>query len=74
MRMDAWAILSKGSRVMVSAGHGTIIVQVLDDFEKWKGHVLRENSFEACFTEYHDMLALAVDRVDIPFTAGKIPK
>lgn len=57
--MDAWAILSKGSRVMVSAGHGTIIVKVLDDFEKWKGRV-RENSFEACFTVYHDVLALAV--------------
>jgi hypothetical protein len=68
---DGWAILIKGSKVVVS-GHGKIIQKVLDDFDKWKVYV-SEIGFEACFQEHHDKL-LEGDRpccrVDIPFTAG----
>jgi hypothetical protein len=70
---SGWAILSKGSRVVVS--DGTIILKVLDEFEKWKGYV-RASRFETCFKEYHKLVE--GDRpccsVDIPFTAEKIPK
>ncbi|KAB1219088.1 hypothetical protein CJ030_MR3G018687 [Morella rubra] len=35
---SGWAVLSKRSRV-VFTGHGTTILRVVDEFEKWKGYV-----------------------------------
>jgi homoserine kinase len=40
---NGWAIISKGSKVVVS-GAGTTILKVLDEFEKWKEYV-REIGF-----------------------------
>jgi hypothetical protein len=69
---DGWAILIKGSKVLVVSVHGKIIQKVLDDFDKWKVYV-SENGLEACFQEHHDKL-LEGDRpcchVDILFVAG----
>jgi hypothetical protein len=70
---SGWAILSKGSRVVVS--DGTIILKVLDEFEKWKCYV-HANHFETCFIEYHKLIEgdRSCCSVDIPFAAEKIPK
>lgn len=72
---SGWIVLSKGSRV-VATGHGTTIMKVLDEFEKWKGYA-REIGVEICFKEYHDKL-IEMDRpccrFDVPITAGKIPE
>ncbi|KAK7815167.1 protein sieve element occlusion b [Quercus suber] len=72
---SGWAVLSKGSRVLVS-GHGTSFLKVLEEFEKWKEYV-RQIGFEVCFKEYHDKLLHTTRRccrVDIPITNGKIPE
>lgn len=72
---SGWAVLSKGSRVVVS-GHGTSFLKVLEEFEKWKEYV-RQTGFEVCFKEYHDKLLHTTRRccrVDIPITTGKIPE
>ncbi|KAL4643403.1 hypothetical protein ACB092_02G089500 [Castanea dentata] len=72
---SGWAVLSKGSRVVVS-GHGTSFLKVLEEFEKWKEYV-RQIGFEVCFKEYHDKLLHTTRRccrVDIPITTGKIPE
>jgi hypothetical protein len=70
---SGWAILSKGSRVVVS--DGTIILKVLDEFEKWKCYV-HANRFETCFNEYHKLIEgdRSCCSVDIPFAAERIPK
>jgi hypothetical protein len=72
---NGWAILSKGSKVVVS--DGAIILKALDDFEKIWMRYVREYGFEACFMANHKRL-LQEDRpccsVDIPFTAEKVPK
>ncbi|KAK7859950.1 protein sieve element occlusion b [Quercus suber] len=62
---SGWAVLSKGSRVVV-----------LEKFEKWKEHV-RQIGFEVCFKEYHDKLLHTTRRccrVNILITTGKIPE
>nr|POE60458.1 protein sieve element occlusion b [Quercus suber] len=72
---SGWAVLSKGSRVVVS-GHGTSFLKVLEEFEKWKEHV-RQIGFEVCFKEYHDKLLHTTRRccrVNILITTGKIPE
>ncbi|KAK7847122.1 protein sieve element occlusion b [Quercus suber] len=72
---SGWAVLSKGSTVVLS-GHGTTILKVLEDLDKWKEHV-REKGFEVIFREYHNKVlhtAHICCRIDIPNTSGKIPE
>uniref|UniRef100_A0A2N9EJ56 Sieve element occlusion N-terminal domain-containing protein n=1 Tax=Fagus sylvatica TaxID=28930 RepID=A0A2N9EJ56_FAGSY len=73
---SGWAVLSKGSRVVVS-GHGTSFLKVLEEFDKWKESV-RQMGFEICFKEYHEKLIIHTARrccrVDIPFTPEKNPQ
>ena len=73
---SGWAVLSKGSRVVVS-GHGTSFLKVLEEFDKWKESV-RQKGFEICFKEYHEKLIIHTARrccrVDIPFTPEKNPQ
>ncbi|KAE8022600.1 hypothetical protein FH972_008386 [Carpinus fangiana] len=72
---SGWAVLSKGSTVVLS-GHGTTILKVVEDFEKWKEFV-KEKGFEFIFKEYHNKVlhtAHICCRIDIPNTSGKIPE
>lgn len=72
---SGWVVLSKGSSVVLS-GHGTTILKVLEDFDKWKEFV-REKGFELTFREYHNRVlhtAHICCRIDIPQTSGKIPE
>jgi hypothetical protein len=72
---SGWAVLSKGSNVVLS-GHGTTILKVVEEFDKWKEFV-REKGFEFTFKEYHNKVlhtAHICCRIDIPNTSGRIPE
>ncbi|XP_015888002.2 protein SIEVE ELEMENT OCCLUSION B [Ziziphus jujuba] len=72
---SGWALLSKGSTVVVS-GHGFTILRVVDEFEKWKDQI-KEKGFEIAFKEYHNKILAVVrqcSRLDIPSEAGKVPE
>ncbi|XP_061371224.1 protein SIEVE ELEMENT OCCLUSION B-like [Gastrolobium bilobum] len=69
-----WALLSKGSTVLL-AGHGTTILKTVAEFDKWKGLVIK-NGFEVSFKEQHDKVVRTIHRcshLEIPNVAGKIP-
>ncbi|XP_059445091.1 protein SIEVE ELEMENT OCCLUSION B-like [Corylus avellana] len=68
---SGWAILSKGSKVVVS-DIGTKISKALDDFEKEKGNV-RDMGFDTFFKTKLDQGDHPCCSVDIPFIAGNIP-
>ncbi|KAI4317949.1 hypothetical protein L6164_025770 [Bauhinia variegata] len=70
-----WALLSKGSAVVVS-GHATSILKTVTEFEKWKGHV-PSMGFEVSLKEYHEKIVRATHRclhLEIPNVAGKLPE
>ncbi|KAF3456883.1 hypothetical protein FNV43_RR01537 [Rhamnella rubrinervis] len=72
---SGWAVLTKGSTVVVS-GHGFTILRVVDELEKWKDQV-KEKGFENAFKEYHSKVVAVVrqcSRLDIPNEAGKVPE
>ncbi|PRQ38308.1 putative sieve element occlusion [Rosa chinensis] len=72
---SGWAVLCKGSTVLVTA-HGVSVLKVVEDFEKWKDPV-KENGFEFCFTTYYGTIIQGSRqpccRVDIPGSNGKVP-
>ena len=72
---SGWAVLSKGS-VVVTAGHGSAIMKVVDDFEQWK-EVIKVKGFEVAFKEHHTIVTHSVRhccRLDIPTVVGKAPE
>ncbi|KAF7837532.1 protein SIEVE ELEMENT OCCLUSION B-like [Senna tora] len=69
-----WALVSKGSSVILS-GHGTTILKTVAEFEKWKEIVIKRG-FEVSFKEYHDRIVRTTHRcshLEIPNVAGKLP-
>ncbi|XP_035547436.1 uncharacterized protein LOC108989452 [Juglans regia] len=70
---SGWVMLSKGSKVIFT-GHGTTILQVVNEAEKWKGCV-REIGFDVAIKQYFDNInRINCSRVDIPLGVGKIPE
>ncbi|KAK7344016.1 hypothetical protein VNO77_13214 [Canavalia gladiata] len=70
-----WALLSKGSSVVVS-GHGTTILKTVAEFEKWKEIVIKKG-FGFSFKEYHTKIVGSTHRcshLEIPNVAGKLPE
>lgn len=70
-----WAVLTKGSTVVVS-GHGFTILKVLDDFDTWKNFI-KEKGFEFSFKAYYEKVIQTMRhccRLDIPSVAGKVPE
>ncbi|XP_061371209.1 protein SIEVE ELEMENT OCCLUSION B-like [Gastrolobium bilobum] len=70
-----WALLSKGSSVVVS-GHGNTILKTVAEFEKWKEVVIKKG-FEFSFKEYHERIVRTTHRcshLEIPIVAGKLPE
>ncbi|XP_031108157.1 protein SIEVE ELEMENT OCCLUSION B-like [Ipomoea triloba] len=53
-RMEGWALLSKGNKVVV-CGHGAKILQVINDYEIWKENVATKG-FDEAFKDHHEML------------------
>ncbi|KAI4345935.1 hypothetical protein L6164_013020 [Bauhinia variegata] len=72
---SGWALLSKGSTVVVS-GHATTILKTVIDFDMWKEVVIKKG-FEFSFKEYHERTVRATHRclhLEIPNIAGKLPE
>ncbi|KAK7268775.1 hypothetical protein RIF29_21483 [Crotalaria pallida] len=70
-----WALLTKGSSVVVS-GHGTTILKTVAEFEKWKDTVSK-NGFEFSFKVYHEKIVKTTHRcahLEIPNVTGKLPR
>ena len=72
-----WALLSRGSSVVLS-GHGTTILKTVAEFEKWKEFVNKKGfDFEVIFKEYHEKIVRSTHRcshLEIPNVAGKLPE
>ncbi|KAF3456892.1 hypothetical protein FNV43_RR01546 [Rhamnella rubrinervis] len=71
---SGWALLSKGSTVVI-AGHGFTILRAVEEFDKWKD-VVKAKGFEIALKEYHGKLVQSVrqcSRLDIPTATGKVP-
>lgn len=72
---SGWALLSKGSEVILT-GHGSTILRTVAEFEKWK-EVVVSKGFEWSFKGYHEKVAKTHHRcsyVEIPDVAGKLPE
>ncbi|KAI4317946.1 hypothetical protein L6164_025767 [Bauhinia variegata] len=70
-----WALLSKGSIVVLS-GHGTTILKTVAEFEKWKEIVIKKG-FEFSFKEYHQKIVSTTHRcsyLEIPNVAARLPE
>uniref|UniRef100_A0A5B7A0L9 Sieve element occlusion N-terminal domain-containing protein n=1 Tax=Davidia involucrata TaxID=16924 RepID=A0A5B7A0L9_DAVIN len=71
-----WAVLSKGSYVVIN-GHGSTMLPTLLEYEPiWKEHV-PVKGFDDSITEHHNMLHGATHpccRFEFPSTAGRIPE
>ncbi|KAL1342079.1 hypothetical protein HN51_028659 [Arachis hypogaea] len=70
-----WALLSKGSSVVLS-GHGSTILKTVAEFEKWKEVVVKKG-FEFSLKEYHEKIVRTTHRcshLEIPNVAGKLPE
>ncbi|KAF5466025.1 hypothetical protein F2P56_015983 [Juglans regia] len=74
-----WAVLGKGSSLVIS-GRGTTILKAIEEFEKWKEHVHEGKDFELSFRDYHNQLVdlhtspIGCRIIDIPKGSGKIPE
>ncbi|KAI9122844.1 hypothetical protein K1719_005733 [Acacia pycnantha] len=72
---SGWALLSKGSEVILT-GHGTTILKTVAEFEKWKEFVVTKG-FEWSFKEYHENAAKALHRcthLEVPNISGRLPE
>ncbi|KAK7356609.1 hypothetical protein VNO80_15884 [Phaseolus coccineus] len=70
-----WAVLCKGSYVVMS-GHGTTILKTVSEFEKWKEGAMKKG-FEPSFKEHHERIVRTTHRcvhLEIPNIAGKLPE
>ncbi|CAK7328182.1 unnamed protein product [Dovyalis caffra] len=74
-REGGWAVLSKGTEVVVN-GHGTTVLPTLLEYDLWKENV-PVKGFDLAFQEHHGKLhgiAHPCCRFDFPMTAGRIPE
>ncbi|XP_065628220.1 protein SIEVE ELEMENT OCCLUSION B-like [Quercus suber] len=72
---SGWAVLSKGSRLVVN-GNGSTMLKVLEEFDK-KKELVREVGFEICFKDHYEKIIQTGRHccsVDIPMNAGKYPE
>ncbi|XP_031108148.1 uncharacterized protein LOC116012662 isoform X2 [Ipomoea triloba] len=53
-RIEGWAVLSKGKK-MVVCGHGAKILQVINEYEIWKENIATKG-FDKAFKDHHEML------------------
>ncbi|XVE84075.1 hypothetical protein DITRI_Ditri16bG0139900 [Diplodiscus trichospermus] len=73
-RAGGWAVLSKGSNIVVN-GHSTTVLPALGGYDEWKANVV-EKGFDLAFKEYHDRLhdvAHPCCRFEFP-TTTRIPE
>ncbi|XP_052197896.1 protein SIEVE ELEMENT OCCLUSION B-like isoform X6 [Diospyros lotus] len=73
-KSGGWAVLSRGSEVVVN-GHFTTMMSTVVDFDKWKDRV-ELDGFPTSFKGYHNKLLMDThpcSRFEFPITAGRIP-
>ncbi|GLU02146.1 hypothetical protein SLE2022_194120 [Rubroshorea leprosula] len=71
----SWAILCKGSNVVVN-GHGTTVLPALLEYDLWKEQVAVKG-FDIAFRDHHGKLhdiAHPCCRFEFPMAAGRIPE
>ncbi|GKV07834.1 hypothetical protein SLEP1_g19546 [Rubroshorea leprosula] len=71
----SWAILCKGSNVVVN-GHGTTVLPALLEYDLWKEQVAIKG-FDIAFRDHHGKLhdiAHPCCRFEFPMAAGRIPE
>ncbi|XP_019183908.1 PREDICTED: protein SIEVE ELEMENT OCCLUSION B-like [Ipomoea nil] len=56
-RIEGWALLSKGKKIVV-CGHGAKILQVINDYEIWKENIATKG-FDEAFKDHHEMLTFS---------------
>ncbi|XP_042976815.1 protein SIEVE ELEMENT OCCLUSION B-like [Carya illinoinensis] len=74
-RDGSWAVLCKGSFVVVN-GHGNSILPTLVDYDKWKENV-RLQGFDVAFKNHHELLrgeSYPCCRFEFSHFAGRIPE
>ncbi|XP_041006403.1 protein SIEVE ELEMENT OCCLUSION B-like isoform X3 [Juglans microcarpa x Juglans regia] len=74
-REGGWAVLSKGSSVVVN-GHGNTMLPTLLEYDSWKQNVSL-HGFDLAFKNHHDMLrgiSHPCSRFEFSHVAGKIPE
>lgn len=67
---EGWAILAKGSNIVVNA-HGRLALTVVEDYEKWEERAKKEG-LEVAFAAYYQELYMKeyiCSRIEFPFTA-----
>ncbi|XP_052197890.1 protein SIEVE ELEMENT OCCLUSION B-like [Diospyros lotus] len=70
-----WAMLSRGSEVVVN-GHFTTMMSTVAEFDEWKHRVERDGFLES-FNGYHSTLVMDTrpcSRFEFPITAGRNPE
>ncbi|KAM7266976.1 hypothetical protein ACFE04_009142 [Oxalis oulophora] len=70
-----WAVLAKGSEVVVN-GHSTTILPTVFEYDSWKEHVITKG-FDVAIRDYHDMLhgvSHPCCRFEFLNSAGRIPE
>ncbi|XP_019156599.1 PREDICTED: uncharacterized protein LOC109153217 [Ipomoea nil] len=73
---EGWALLSKGSEVVV-CGHGSKMLQAMNDYEIWKENIDATKSFGQAFKDHHEMLSKdkhSCCTLEYPITLSKIPE
>ncbi|KAL5797079.1 hypothetical protein ACOSQ2_001899 [Xanthoceras sorbifolium] len=74
-RNGGWALLSKGSHIVVNA-HGTTVLPALLEYDMWKDHILTKG-FDTSFKDHHDKLhsiAHPCCRFEFSTHGGRIPE
>nr|GLL49104.1 uncharacterized protein LOC109153404 isoform X2 [Ipomoea trifida] len=73
---EGWVLLSKGSEVVV-CGHGSKMLQAMNDYEIWKENIAATKGFDQAFKDYHEMLSKdkhSCCTLEYPITLSKIPE
>ncbi|KAL3723044.1 hypothetical protein ACJRO7_035259 [Eucalyptus globulus] len=74
-KAGGWAILSKGSSIVVN-GHGTTVLPALLEYDQWKEHVPTKG-YDVAFKEHHDKIhdvTRPCCRFEFQSTGGRIPE
>ncbi|KAI9177381.1 hypothetical protein LWI28_014490 [Acer negundo] len=74
-RDGGWALLSKGSQIVVN-GHGTTVLPALLEYDMWREHILTKG-FDKSLKDHHDKLysiAHPCSRFEFSTHGGRIPE
>ena len=72
---SAWAVVSKGSKV-ITTGHGSNIIKVIEKVDEWK-HDVATKGFDAAFKDHHSKIIKSEEKcchINIHYDVGYLPK